>query len=370
MKLTIPRSALAHVVTSASRALPHRPPIPVLAGLLLKAADNQLAVSAFDYDTSMTAATGAAAIGEPGQVLVSGRLLADIVKSLRTADVTLHTEGVRLLVESGSARFTLHTLPLEEYPTLPLTPAVSGTVNATAFAEAVAKVTVACAADDTLPVLTGVRLALEGEELLLSATDRYRFAVQSLPWEPFSGDATATALVPGSSLLDITKALPEAGNVSLALPSDAGMVGVTADNLRATTRCLEGDLPQHKKLFPDEFPSEVTVDTSELVAAVKRVALVLERNTPVTLAFLGTSLTLTGGTSDDASAEDRIACELDGAPVDISFNPAFLLDGLATIGAKQARISISAPTKPALLRAAGEPDNTGKYLIMPVRMSG
>jgi DNA polymerase III subunit beta len=370
VKLTISHTTLADIVAFASRGLPGRPPIPVLAGLKLTADVDGLAVAGYDYEASTLATAPGADIGEPGSVLVSGRLLADISRTVKH-DVYLSSDGVRLAVESGSARFTLHTLPLEEYPTLPEAPESSGTVAGSELADAVAQVAVAAGRDDTLPVLTGVRIEAAADALTLSATDRYRLAVRSLPWKPASDSSTgARALVPAKTLLDTAKALAADDEVSISLPGKQEIIALAGGNRRTTTRVLEGDLPDYRKLFPTEFAAEAVVDVDDLIAAAKRVAVVVDRNTPLRLNFEGDTLTLEGGSSDDAQAIDRVSASLDGDPIAIAFNPGFLLDGLAGVGSERVRFCFTSPTKPAVLRGDGTADGALKYMLMPVRLNG
>lgn len=376
MKIRVERDVLAEAVAWAAKSLPARPPVPVLAGLLLRAEDGSLSLSGFDYEVSARVSVEAE-VDEEGTVLVSGRLLADICRALPNRPVEISTDGVRATVVCGSSRFTLHTMPVEEYPALPEMPAATGTVPGEVFASAVSQVAVAAGRDDTLPVLTGVRIEIEGDTVTLASTDRYRFAVREFLWKPETSDASAVALVPAKTLLDTAKSLSGGDSVSLALSgsgSGEGLIGFEGAGRRTTTRLLEGDLPKYRTLFPTEFNSVAVIETAPFVEAVKRVALVAERNTPVRLSFEDGVLTLEAGSSDDAQAVERLDIELDGDDVSIAFNPGFLLEGLSAIDSPVAQLSFTTSTKPALLNGRpakdAEADDAYKYLIMPVRLSG
>ncbi|MFI1014548.1 DNA polymerase III subunit beta [Streptomyces sp. NPDC020965] len=376
MKIRVERDVLAEAVAWVARSLPARPPAPVLAGLLLKAEDGALSFSSFDYEVSAKVSVEAD-IDETGTVLVSGRLLADICRALPNRPVEISTDGVRATVVCGSSRFTLHTLPVEEYPALPQMPTATGTVPGEIFASAAAQVAIAAGRDDTLPVLTGVRIEIEGETVTLASTDRYRFAVREFLWKPENPDASAVALVPAKTLLDTAKALTSGDTVTLALSSSGageGLIGFEGAGRRTTTRLLEGDLPKYRTLFPTEFNSVAVIETAPFVEAVKRVALVAERNTPVRLSFEQGVLILEAGSSDDAQAVERVDAQLDGDDISIAFNPTFLLDGLSAIDSPVAQLSFTTSTKPALLSGKpaldAEADDAYKYLIMPVRLSG
>ncbi|MET9819766.1 hypothetical protein [Streptomyces sp. NPDC006355] len=183
MKLTVEQGHLAAAVGYAARSLPARPPVPVLAGLLLDATGDRLRVSAFDYEVSADT-IARATVTENGRALISGRLLADIIGTVR-GDVHLELTGSRMLLRAGAARFTLPTLPLEEYPALPDPGATAGTLAGPALAEAVAQVACAVSKEEALPTLTGVGLRHDSKAgtLTLYATDRYRFAVRTLAWK-------------------------------------------------------------------------------------------------------------------------------------------------------------------------------------------
>jgi len=378
MEFTVARRDLAAIVATAAHALPIRPPVPVMAGLRLTAsADGQLEAAGFDYEVS-TRSTTTCTVTRPGQALVSGRLLADITRALPDQPVHLTVDATRATLTCGRARFTLWLLPVDEYPALPQLPSAVGQVDAELWAAAVTQTVAAAGRDDTLPVLTGIRVEVEGDKVTLAATDRYRFTVRELPWKPEQTGHSAVALVPAKTLHETAKALAGAGSIDLALSTgtrgDSGLLGLTGSDLAITTRLLEGEFPKFRALFPTEFTSIATVPTGPFAAAVKRVALVAERNTPVRLGFTQDGLTIEGGSGDDAQAVDRVDADLEGDDISIAFNPGYLLDGLTAANSPVIQLAFTTSTKPALLQGRAdqdaEPDDAFKYLIMPVRLSG
>lgn len=380
MKVRVEREVLADAVAWAVRSVPARPPVPILAGLLLSAQDDVLTVSGFDYEASARIDVHAE-IAEPGQVLVSGRLLADIARSLPPAPVQFATDGAagqKVTLSCGSARFTLLTLPLEDYPTLPPMPVSAGTISGDLLATAVAQVAIAAGRDDTLPVLTGVRIEVEGGTLTLAATDRYRLAVRSIAWTPEQSGLSTVALVPARVLLDTAKALASADKVLVALTTDGGagegMIGFDGGGRQATTRLLDGEFPKYNSLFPSGTTTTAVVETAPFTEAVKRVALVAERNTPVRLTFSEGVATLEAGTGEDAQAAESLEASLDGEDMSIAFNPGYLVDGLGAVGAAWTSLSFTAPTRPAVLQGRSAADagtvEDYRYLLMPVRLSG
>jgi DNA polymerase III subunit beta len=378
MDLRVERDALADAVVWTARSLPARPPMQVLLGLLLEAGDGGLSVSGFDYEVSSRVTVDVTA-AETGRVLVPGRLLADIVRALPAQPVDLRLEGNRVVLTCGSARFTLPTLPVEDYPALPDMPTLAGTLDAELFADAVNQVALAAGRDDTLPVLTGVRVEIEGELVTLAATDRYRLAVRTLPWRPETPGLSATALVPARTLSETAKALTSGKEVSLALSTAGtgageGMIGFEGGGKRTTSRLLEGEFPKYRSLLPSESSAKAEITTLPFVEAVKRVALVAQRNAPVRLSFGADGVVLEAGGADDAQASERLDCGWEGDTSEafsIAFNPQYLLDGLGAVGSDTTTLSFTGPTRPAVLtgKATGEAADY-RYLLMPVRLSG
>ncbi|GLZ08786.1 DNA polymerase III subunit beta [Actinomadura sp. NBRC 104412] len=380
MKFRIDRDALADAVAWTARTLPARPPVAVLAGMHMVAGGegntDRLKLSAFDYEVSAQVATEID-VEEAGSALVSGRLLAEISRSLPPHPVEVTTDGAKVMLRCGSAKFTLLTMPVEDYPTLPQMPPAAGSVGSDEFAAAVNQVAVAAGKDATIPMLTGVRVEIEGETVTLAATDRYRLAVREMHWKPDRPDFTAVALVPAKTLADTAKSLTAGAEVSIALGgadgAGEGMIGFEGGGHRTTSRLLDGDFVKYRSLLPSEYAGLAEVQTAPFIEAVKRVSLVAERNTPVRLSFSQGEVVLEAGTGDEAQAVEALEATLEGDDIAIAFNPGFLLDGLAAIGSDVARLSFTTPTKPAVL--TGKPPQEGenpsyRYLIMPVRLSG
>jgi len=380
VKFRVERDVFAEAVAWAARSLPTRPSVPVTSGLVVESGDEGLVLSGFDYETSARVSI-AAEVAEEGRALVSGRLLADISRSLPNKPVDLQAEGTKVSLTCGSARFSLQTMPVEDYPTLPQMPSASGTVKSDLFAAAVAQAVTAAGRDDMFPILTGVRIEIEGSSIALMATDRYRLSLRDLEWNPEDPAISTAALVPARVLAETAKSLSSGSEVTLALAASSsgeglmGFEGSSAGGIRrTTTRLLDGEFPKVRSLFPAESTTTARVETGALVEALKRVALVAERNTPVRLSFTDSLVTLDAGSGDEAQATESLEAHVDGDDISIGFNPGYLLDGLSAIGAPVAHLSFTQPTRPAALSGASDLDSTPlqdfRYLLMPVRLQG
>ncbi len=384
MKFRVERDVLADAVAWTARALPLRPSAPVLAGLLIEAGTidgtDGLRLSTFDYETSARATLNADVSAE-GSALVSGRLLADICRSLPNKPVDVAIDGPKVTLTCGSARFSLQTMPVADYPSLPEMPEARGTVKSELFAHAVAQAVTAAGRDDMLPVLTGVRLEMDGSSIAMLATDRFRLAQRELEWEPGAPDLSAAALVPAKVLADTAKSLTGGSEITIALSTSGtgeGIIGFEGSAgggvRRTTTRLLDGEFPKVRSLFPAEHLTLARVDRASLIDSVKRVSLVAERNTAVQLAFADGVLTLDAGNGEEAMASESIEATTTGDDLTTGFNPQFLLDGLQALETPFVELAFTTAAKPVVISGVGsldpssEVDSTFKYLLMPRRL--
>ena len=377
MKFQVNRDVFSEAVSFAVKLLPQRTTLPILSGVLIETTDSGLTLSSFDYEVSAQTEI-AAEVDEPGKILVSGRLLADIASRLPNAPVRFSTEEGRISVTCGSAKFTLLSMPVEEYPTLPEVSAQSGLLPAEAFATAVAQVAVAASRDDVTPVITGVQLEVSESRLTMVATDRYRVAVRAIDWD--SGDATSTetltALVPARTLQEIGKTFGHSGTISVAITNtdDRELIAFRADRKTVTSLLIKGNFPPVKRLFPETVDNYAVINTGELIEAVRRVSLVLEREAALRFTFTIDGVTLEAIGSEQAQASESIDAHLNGGDTVVSLKPAFLLDGLGAVHSEFVRISFTKtenPNKPGpeLITSQSSKDQPGadnyKYLLQP-----
>ncbi|WP_040283815.1 DNA polymerase III subunit beta [Tessaracoccus massiliensis] len=384
MKIRVEPEALADAVAWVARSLPNRPTAPILAGMLLEAEADGVTLSSFDSTTSAKV-TLPAQVTDEGQVLVSGRLLSDIARSLPNKPVELNADHSKVELTCGSARFTLQTLPVDEYPTLPDMPSQTGTVDASVFEKAVGQVFVAAGRDELLNVFTGVKMEIDGENLSLLATDRYRMALKELTWNPASPGLEGNVLVPGKVLADTAKSMTAGETVTISLSTTeaegeglAGFVGEgTKGKREATTRLLSQAFPKVRHLMDVQATVSVRVDTGALLSAVKRVALVAERNTPLRMRIQDDHITLEAATGDQAQAVEAIDAQVEvvgdeQSITDAGFNPHYLLDALTALDAPFAHFSFTLPGKPCLIMGLSsmdaDPSADYRHVIMLMRL--
>jgi len=379
MKLTTEAGTLAAAVKFAARALTARAAYPILGGLKITAADSGMEMAAFDYETSARARIGAD-VGEPGTILAPGRLLAAIAAQLPRQLTELASDGPALTLTAGRTRYTLRLLPADDYPALPELSAPAGQAGAAELAAAVRQVVVAASRDDTLPALCAIQVTFTADAITLVATDRYRAALRELPWQPSGDQLPPPILIPAPALADVARDTgddPVRVHVLTGTDGAPVVAGFASGARTITTRLTAGEYPSMARMIPAQFAAAAVLDTGELAEAVKRLAVVAARDTPIHLAFAPGHVELTAGSADEADGADTVSCELDGDPLTVAFHPSRLLDALTATGSGRARIALTGPGKAALITPAGDGDGQGdgaepayRHLLMPIRTAG
>jgi len=374
MKFVVERDSLVDAVNWVSKSISNRPITTALLGIVIDASE-EITLSGSDLETSAKAKFKAE-VSQKGKVLVPGRLLAEISRSLPAKPISFVLEGTRVLVSAGSAKFTLPTLPLSEYPTLPDLPAASGSLNSDLFATAVNQVAIAAGKDDSLPTLTGVFVEINKNQITLAATDRYRLAVRELTWSAKDANIETTSLLRARTLADAAKSLIGSSQVTIALApttTNEKLVGFISEGKTMTSRVLDGSFPPFRHLLPNESTADAIIEVAPFLDSVRRVALVTDKTVPLRLNFSNNTLQLEAGTGDEAQASEKLDINYKGEDINIAFNPTYLTDGLTAINTAFVHISFTGANKPAVLtgqtEAGSAPITNYKYLLMPMRYS-
>lgn len=373
MKVEVNSQALADAVAWTTRVIDARPASPILAGIRLEAIDGTLQLSAFNYAISARHHIEAG-VDESGSILVLGKLLADITKSLPAAKTYLSTDGSTLTITSGKSTFTMQLMPDNEYPDLPVVPAKLGQVDAQTFAQAVAQASVAVSREENRPVLTGIRVQFQGNKVIMSSTDRFRLSRSSFTWTPENPDINTTALVRGALLRDVARSLDEHQNIVVDFdPENPSLLGFKNAGRVSTSQLIDGEFPAVDRLYADEYPIHAVINKQDLISAIKRVSLVAERNAPIRMAFTSQELTLTAGSVDEAQAKEILDIDMDGEDITVAFNPAYLIEGLSAISEPFVRMKMTTAVKPVEFNGQQESNSEEsmdyRYLLVPMRFN-
>lgn len=376
MKFDVNKDVFSEAVSFAVKLLPQRTTLPILSGVMVAADSSGITISSFDYEVSAKTQV-AADVSQPGTVLVSGRLLADIAQRLPGDSVTCEINGSAVAITSGSAKFSLATMPVEEYPSLPEVDGVTGSIEGAEFAHAVAQVSPAASRDDVTPVITGVLIDISTNGLSMMATDRYRVAAREVAWKSEGiGQEGLQALIPARTLAEIGKTFAHAPelSVTIATGGDRELVAFSSGQRTVTSLLIKGSFPPVQKLFPESSPNYAVVSTNDLIEATRRVALVLEREAPLRYSFTADGVALEALGSDQAQASETIDGHLVGTECIVSLKPQFLIDGLSATHSEFVRVAFTAtdnPNKPGPVLITAQKSSDGddsqnyRYLLQP-----
>jgi DNA polymerase-3 subunit beta len=365
LRITVSRDELASKLGIVSRAVSTRATVLVLGGIQLRAADGQLLLSATDMELSLRA-TIDARVADEGTVVVPGRLLLDIARSLPEAEVSIEhrPDEAVAVVSAGSAMYRLHTYSAEDFPRLPdIETLTLHSVDGDALVETVGRVGRSASRDESRPVLTGILVRFEPGKIVMAATDSYRLAVKETAVAAPLPELEA--IIPARALQELTRIVAGAEDVQLGLHENHVVFG--ADGVWLTTRRIDGQFPNYRQLLPEQFEHELQLPREELLEVVRRVSLMAQRNSPLRLRFAEGEVTVSAITQDVGEARESLPAPYAADPLEIGFNAEFLRSGLESIDSDSLRFKLISPLRPAVLE--GESDDY-VYLIMPIRLAG
>ena len=368
MKLTVSRDSLFTALQLVSRAVSTRGTLPSLGGVLAIAADGRLTLRATDMELSLTCSLDDAATERDGTLLLPGRLLADVVRSLPSGEVVLEhrSEQGDIEITAGGARFHLRTLAAEDFPRLPEFEGEAVKLPSAPLAATIDLVARAASRDEVRPILTGVLVQAEEQRLTMVATDSYRLSVKHTELEA-SVSQPLEANVPARALRELARIVSSEGaeEVEIALPRN--QIVFRAGGVVLSSRLIEGQFPSWRQLIPESFEHEVRLPREEFLEITRRVSQLAQRNAPLRLAFGEGELTVAAETPDIGDASESMPAPYTGEPLEIAFNPQFLIEGVESVDTEELAIQLSSPLRPGLLRPVGSEDFS--YLVMPIRLN-
>jgi DNA polymerase-3 subunit beta len=368
VKITCSRDELTQALQLVGRAVSTRTSVQILGGIHLQAGEGRLHLSATDMEMSLRTSVGAS-VEDAGSVVVPGRLLVDIVRLLPAGDVALaydEHEGVAVLT-SGQSEYRLNTYRADDFPRLPEVHEESLVdVPREAFLETVTKVSRAASRDESRPVLTGILVELDGDRLVMAATDSYRLSVKETGLDRNTGE-TLEAIVPARALGELVRIAQASADDHLRVGVQENQVVFGTDGAWLTARRIDGQFPNYRQLRPESFEAEIVLSRDELLDAVRRVAVMSQRNAPLRLRFQEGELTIQVQAQDVGEARESLPIAYAGDLLEIGFNPEFLREGIESIADPEVRLKLISPLRPGLVTGSGD---DFWYLIMPIRLAG
>jgi DNA polymerase III subunit beta len=365
LRITVSKDELSSKLATVARGVSTRTAVLVLGGIQLRAEGGSLHLAATDMEVSLRA-TLDAQVADEGTVIVPGRLLLDIARSLPDSDVTIEhkPEEAMVVVTAGTANYRLHTYSAEDFPRLPeIDTDLLHAIDREALVETIARVGRSASRDESRPVLTGILVRFEPGKIVMAATDSYRLAVKETPVEGTLPELEA--IIPARALQELTRIAGSADEVQLGMQENHVVFG--ADGTWLTTRRIDGQFPNYRQLLPEQFEYELLLPREELLEVVRRVSLMAQRNSPIRIRFAEGEATVSAITQDVGEARESLPAPYTGEPMEIGFNAEFLRDGLDSVDSDSITFKLISPLRPAVLE--GEADDY-VYLIMPIRLAG
>jgi DNA polymerase III subunit beta len=368
VKISLERDALLTQLQTVSRVASTRSAIQALSGVQLVVGADSCELRATDMDVSLRVPLNVE-VAREGIVVLPGRLLLDVVRSLPAPAVSLELRPAEQDVEliSGKATFHIRTLRAEDFPPFPEPDSESGvSMPVEAFVTTALKVAGSASRDETRPVLTGIQVSAADRELRMVATDSYRLSVKETELETPLGSAFEVN-VPARALQELARIAGAAEQEQLTVSVLQNQVVFRLDGVTLSSRLIEGQFPNYSQLLPDSFEYELRLAGGELTDVVRRISLLAQKNAPLRLAFNPGELTVSAQTPDVGEASESLPVAFQGEPLEIGFNPEFLREGLEAVEGGDLLLKLISPLRPGLIQSA---DGTGfQYLIMPIRLN-
>ncbi|MFL5907700.1 MAG: DNA polymerase III subunit beta [Solirubrobacterales bacterium] len=366
MKIDTTRQSLLDALLVVSRAVSARAALQALSGILISA-DGEARLRATDMELGLEVGLEGQIEGE-GAIVLPGRLLVEVVRSLPDGPVSLALREAERDVElsAGSSRFHLRTLPADDFPRFPDPEGEPVALPAPPLRDTINRVARAASRDEARPVLTGVLVTVDGDEMTMVATDSYRLAVKRTKLEASVAELLE-ANVPARALRELARLIEATGDESVSVWLTRNQAIFRVGTISLSSRLIDGQFPNHSQLLPESYEHEVKLPRAELLEVTRRVSQLAQRNAALRLSFSEGELVVSAETPDLGDAREALPAPYDGELLEIGFNPDFVRDGLESIDTDEVVLKLISPLRPGLLEPAGDDDFS--YLVMPIRLN-
>jgi DNA polymerase-3 subunit beta len=366
MKITTTRQSLLDSLLVVSRAVSARAALQALSGILIST-NGEARLRATDMELGLDVELHGEVEG-PGSIVLPGRLLVEVTRSLPEGSVSLALREAERDIEisAGSSRFHLRTLSADDFPRFPETEGDPVELPAAPLRETINRVARAASRDEARPVLTGVLVTVEGDEMTMVATDSYRLAVKTTKLETTVPERLE-ANVPARALRELARLIEAGGDDSLRVWLTRNQAIFRVGQVSLSSRLIDGQFPNHSQLLPESYEHEVRLPRTELLEVTRRVSQLAQRNAALRLSFSEGELVVSAETPDLGDAREALPAPYSGELLEIGFNPEFVRDGLESIDSDEVVLKLISPLRPGLLEPADADDFS--YLVMPIRLN-
>lgn len=376
MKVNVNQQQLAHSVSMVSRAVSPRSTLPVLSNILVKTDNGRLRLSATNLELGITSWIGARVEGE-GAITVPARTFTDLVSNLPNDRVvlTLDNSTQTLKVRCGTSESNIKGIDAEEFPPIPEPNLDEGIpLNITNFKEMVEQVAFAASTDEARPVLTGVLLKIDGENITLAATDGFRISIRE-DAIPNAIPRPIEAIIPARALIELGRIIGNSEDpLIMTFPPDRGQVIFHIDSLELASQLIEGSFPDYRAILPPSFKTHTLLSTSGLLKACKQAEIIAREGTNVAQLNIipdseeskPSTLEISAHSEQTGSSEVKVDASIDGVPLLVAFNVRFLREVLEVIKTDNVWLETNAANTPGLIHPQG--DEHFKHIIMPMHI--
>lgn len=356
-------------LNTVTRALAPRPAKQILEGVMISAGQDRIIMVCSDGSLTIEY-TNSASVQEEGQVVLPGRIFAEMIRKMPNGMVTISAKDSRsAIIRCMKNRSSLAVMNPEEYPEInPLKNGINIKIQQNKLKEMIGHVAFAVATDESRQILTGSLLEVNRSEARLIALDGFRLAMYKLfqPFELPDNTAVVSAVIPGKVLNELTKILPE-DEAFCNLLLDQGKMQVSFGNIRLSTVLLAGEYIDYRRILPSEFKTEVITEKSSVLDAIERASLMARegKNNLIKMSFRENTLKITSN-AELGDVEEETEASLNGENIDIAFNARYLIDVIRNVPEDHLCMKFNSSVSPCVVVPQNGEDFM--YLILPVRV--
>ncbi|MNF65490.1 DNA polymerase III subunit beta [compost metagenome] len=367
MHFTIQREALLKPLQLVAGVVERRQTLPVLSNVLLVVEGQQLSLTGTDLEVELVGRVALEEPAEPGEITVPARKLMDICKSLPSdALIDIRIDEQKLLIKAGRSRFTLSTLPANDFPTVEEGPgSLNFSLVQSKLRRLIERTSFAMAQQDVRYYLNGMLLEVNAGILRAVATDGHRLAMCAMD-AGIEGVERHQVIVPRKGILELARLLTEQdGEVRIVLGQHH--IRATTGEFTFTSKLVDGKFPDYERVLPRGGDKLVVGDRQALREAFSRTAILSnEKYRGIRLTLASGQLKIQANNPEQEEAEEEVAVDYNGSNLEIGFNVSYLLDVLGVMSTEQVRLILSDANSSALVQEAGNDDSS--YVVMPMRL--
>ncbi len=374
MKLTVSQAQLAHGLGVVSRAVSPRSTLPVLNNILIATDEGRLRISATNLELGITCWIGAQ-IEEEGSITIPARIFADLISTLpgEKVNLSLITRTQSLNIQCGTSKFDIKGIDAQEFPPMPVPDLSAGVeLNVEDFKEMIQQVSFAASTDEARPVLQGVLMEINDNQISMAATDGFRIAVRSAELSS-SLSNPVKVIIPARSLSELARIATDGNQtISMVVPSDRGQAIFHLKDAELVTQLIEGNFPDYRAIIPRSFKTRTVISTAEFLKACRQAEIIARESNFVIRLNIQPQESGPGAVEFSTQSEEMgsgevvVDANIEGPELLVAFNVHFMSEVLEVIGTPSTILETNANNTPGMLSPIGN-DNY-RHVIMPMHL--